>query len=244
VADIVLLHGWGMHPAVFDRLVPALAPHAVHALALCGYDGIPSVSPYALDALALDLAARAPRRCVVAGWSLGAQVALAWARARPRQVERLVLIGATPCFVQRDDWPAAMPLAVFEAFSAAVRADRAAGLRRFVTLQAQGDAAVKRVAQALRAAAASGPAPDPRALEGGLSILRDTDLRDALAGLEPRTLVLHGERDGLVPQAAAAYLARALPRATLALVPLGAHAPFVTDPEGAARRMREFLDER
>src|SRR5688572_4565809 len=148
--SIVLLHGWGMRPAVFDRLAALLAPRlTVLAPPLPGYDGA-AISPYAIDALAAALAERAPARCSVAGWSLGAQVALAWASARPRQVERLVLLSATPCFVQRDDWPAAMPVPVFDAFSDAVRTDAKAALRRFISLQTQGDIAAGRVARTLR----------------------------------------------------------------------------------------------
>jgi pimeloyl-[acyl-carrier protein] methyl ester esterase len=244
VAAIVMLHGWGMHPAVFDRLAPTFAPHAAHALALPGYDGTSAVSPYELDDLALELAARAPRKCVVAGWSLGAQVALAWARARPQQVERLVLLSATPCFVQRDDWPAAMAPCVFDAFSDAVRIDPVAALRRFVSLQVEGDAAAKRVAHALRSALSASPAPQAQVLEGGLRILREADLRGVLGEIETRALVLHGEHDRLVPPAAAEYLAHALPRAILALVPRAAHAPFAADPAGVGRRVLEFLDER
>src|SRR5688572_24581473 len=136
---IVLVHGWGMRPMVFDPIAAILARrYSVHALSLPGYEGTPLVSPYDLVSLATDVAARAPEKCSVVGWSLGAQVALAWARARPDEIERLVLVSATPCFVRRDDWAAAMPASDFDAFSEAVRADAKAGLRRFVSLQAQG----------------------------------------------------------------------------------------------------------
>lgn len=236
---LVMLHGWGMLPAVFDPLAVFLLPSCtVHALALPGYDGVPSIFPYDLDTLAADIAARAPPKCLVAGWSLGAQVALAWARARPEQIERLVLVSATPCFVQRHDWLAAMPALVFDEFSDSVRADPEAALRRFVSLQAQGDNDATRVARALRGALAS----DALALEGGLRILRESDMRGTLETIGTRTLVVHGERDRLAPAEAAQYLAGALPHASLARVRGAAHAPFVTDPRGVAQRMLEFLD--
>jgi pimeloyl-[acyl-carrier protein] methyl ester esterase len=238
---IVLLHGWGMRPAVFDGLATILSPrHTVHPLPLPGYDGAPATSAYALDEVAAAVAARAPGKCAVAGWSLGAQVALAWARARPQQIGRLVLVSATPCFVQRDDWPAAMPPAVFDAFADLVRTDAAAALRRFIALQAQGDAAAGQVARTL-GAALEGPSPRAHALENGLRILRETDLRGTLDAIETRTLLIHGERDRLVPTGAAEYLAAALPHASLERVPYAAHAPFVSDPRDVGRRMLEFL---
>ena len=245
MSAIVMLHGWGVGPVVFERLARVLASrHAVHAVSLPGYDGTSPVSPYDLDALVGNLAARAPQECVVAGWSLGAQIALAWARARPTQVERLVLMSATPCFVQRDDWPAAVAPSVFAAFADALRADAEAALRRFASLQAQGDGAARRVAQTLRLALSHGASTDMIALEAGLRILAGTDLRGILREIGTRALVLHGERDRLAPAAAARYLASTLPCASLALVPGAAHAPFVSDPQSVGLRMLEFLDAR
>lgn len=241
---IVLLHGWGMRPAVFDRLAAVLSPHhTLHPLPLPGYDGAPATSAYALEELAADIAARAPDHCAVAGWSLGAQVALAWARARPQQVAKLVLVSATPCFVQREDWPAAMPAAVFDTFADLVRTDAAAALRRFIALQAQGDAGAGEVARTLTAAL-DGPLPQAHALEGGLRLLRETDLRGTLDAIETRALVVHGERDRLVPAAAAEYLATTLRHARLERMPRAAHASFVSEPREVGRRMLEFLDER
>ena len=242
---IVLLHGWGIRPAVFDRLAALLSPHyAVHALPLPGYDDTLAASPYDLDGLAAAVAARAPQRCAVAGWSLGAQVALAWARARPRQIERLVLLSATPCFVQRDDWRAAMPAALFDDFAGSVRADVRGALRRFVSLQTQGDAEAGRVARTLRAVLAVAPPPPVEVLDAGLRILGESDQREALDCIEAPALVLHGERDGLTPPDAGEYLAHALPHATFATLPGAAHAPIVSDPEGVGRLMLEFLDGR
>lgn len=230
-----------MRPAVFDRLAAVLAPHhVVHALALPGYDAAPTASTYALEELAVDIAVRAPGKCAVFGWSLGAQVALAWARAQPQQIGKLVLVSATPCFVQRENWPDAMPLAVFDAFADLVRTDAASALRRFIALQAQGDAAAGAVARTL-GAALEGPLPQAHALESGLRILRETDLRGALDAIDTRTLVIHGERDRIVPTAAAEHLATALPRARLERVPRAAHAPFVSDPRDVGRRVLEFL---
>src|SRR4029079_17702051 len=143
--SIVLLHGWGMRPAVFARLAALrVARSAVHALPLPGHHETPSPSPYDVDALAAVLADLAPPACSIVGWALGAQGALAWARTRPEQVDRLVLMSATPCFVQRCDWRPAMPVAVFEAFSRAVREGPAAAVRGFVKVQVQEDGAAGR----------------------------------------------------------------------------------------------------
>lgn len=231
-----------MSPSVFDALSQLLASrHEVHTPAVHG-DRETALAPRGLDAVAASIAARAPRECFVVGWSLGAHIALAWARATPAQVARLVLLSATPCFVQRDDWTWAMERAVFDRFNDALAGDIESTLRRFVTLQAQGDAEGKRVMQSLRSALAAGAAAQPGALAEGLRILRETDMRGVLGGIQTPALVVHGERDELVPLAAAEYLANALPHATLAIVPGAAHAPFISSPDLAGRLILDFLN--
>lgn len=241
---VVLLHGWGTNPSVFDALSHLLASrYEVHALALES-DCDTANAPRSLDAVAASIAARAPPECFVVGWSLGAQIALAWARARPAQVVRLVLLSATPCFVRRDDWPWAMARVVFDQFHAALGGDIAGTLRRFVSLQAQGDAHATRVMRSLRSALARGPAAKPAALTEGLRILCEADLRSALETIATPALIVHGERDELVPLAAAEYLASALPNGTLAVVPGAAHASFVSCPGFVEQLILDFFDER
>lgn len=179
-----------------------------------------------------------PRRVLV-GWSLGAQQALARARAEPRDVHALVLIAATPCFVQRDGWTHAMAPHVFDGFAASLRQDPAAAYGRFVSLQAQGDRKARVVMRTLRKSMSES---DTAALEAGLEDLCKNDLRDALPRIRCRTLIVHGENDVLVPHAAAEYLAQRLPDARCDLVSGAGHAPFVSNAGHVAELIRAFID--
>jgi pimeloyl-[acyl-carrier protein] methyl ester esterase len=258
--DIVLLHGWGMSATVFDVLQRELASrvHAVglsdsplrvgissglrtHAVDLPGYRGRATAETHTLDTLARAIADSAPPRCAVLGWSLGALIALAWAAQAPGQVESLIIVAGTPCFVRRTDWPHGVGVAVFSAFAEELRVDRDRTLRRFAGLQARGDESSKDVLRALGAASADGVRDD--VLLQGLRILRETDLRPVLNVITQRTLLLHGARDELVPIAAAEYLETSLPAAELEAIAGAAHAPFLSQPARVARRIRVFLDE-
>lgn len=244
--DVVLLHGWASHPQVFRALTRALENTCrVHALPLPGYAGAASCEPYALERIAQTLSAAAPRACCVVGWSLGAQVALAWARHAPRQVERLVLMAATPCFTQRSGteqcWPHAVSALTMRQFTSAMQRDAPSLLRRFVALQAQGDVRAVRVAHQLRTALFTNPLPPLDALAAGLELLRVTDLRALLPSIAQPTLVLHGERDAVTPSAAGEALAAALPQAQFAQIDGAGHAPFLSHPEVVAARINEFL---
>jgi pimeloyl-[acyl-carrier protein] methyl ester esterase len=84
-------------------------------------------------------------------------------------------------------------------------------------------------------------APDSAALRIGLRILRDADLRAELPRVRMPTLVLAGERDALVPAAACAALATALPQARAHIMERAAHAPFLSHLDEFCTEVRHFL---
>jgi pimeloyl-[acyl-carrier protein] methyl ester esterase len=239
VQDVVLLHGWGSNASVWNALQTRLASSwRVSAAELPGYGATPMCAPCTVERMADAVARSAPQRCHVVGWSLGGLVALAWAMAAPGQVGRLALIATTPSFLQRPGWPEAMAEDTFAGFEAAVAGDPAGALRRFVSLQSQDDAQAKSVARRLR----DGVAPASATLEAGLRVLRSSDLRGRLHSVRAPALVLHGERDRLVPAAAGQRLSRLLPRARYLEMRGAAHAPFLSDPGAVAAALEEHFN--
>lgn len=244
-ADLVLLHGWGTGAEVWDELAPALALGArVHAVNLPGYGASAPCAPYSTERIADELALHLPAQCTVCGWSLGGQVALAWAHRRPRQVSRVALIATTPSFVQRSDWPHALEAAVLRGFARALSDNRGDTLRRFVALQSLGDAHVHKVTKELRARLMNGVQPQHAILADGLALLLHTDLRAILGDVTQPALLLQGARDRLVPLAAAQSLCASLPNARLAVMKEAAHAPFISDAANTAALLKAFLHER
>jgi len=241
---LVLLHGWGMHPGVWAALSAALAPGGAHyAIALPGHGGrrfAPSTGD-ALEAWAADCLAQAPPRAVWLGWSLGGLVALAAARLAPARVAALVLITATPRFVQAADWPRAMAAGTLRGFYGALQADPAGTLERFLALQVRGSEAARTTLRQLRQGLAMAPAPDPAALAAGLALLAERDLRPVLPGLGVPSLWLFGARDVLVPAGVAADLAVLAPTASCHSIAGAGHAPLLSHPAVVAARIAAFL---
>lgn len=241
--DLVLLHGWGANATVWNEMATQLTPHfRVHGVALPGHDASSACLPYTLDAVSDALAAALPPRVIVCGWSLGGQMALNWALRKPGQIERLVLIATTPRFVTGAQWECGIDSAVLDNFALELAADPRATLQRFFALQAQGDADARMVLRRLRERMFAHGATDVATLAAQLRLLKQTDLRDRLPRVTQPALILHGERDTLVPLAASAYLQRALPRAALEVCAGAAHAPFIAQPQRTARRIAEFCD--
>jgi len=242
VRDVLLLHGWGFSASVWEDLAARLAPRfRVHVPDLPGYGAAPACVPYTLKSMVGAVAHAAPRRCHVVGWSLGGEVALAWARRAPRQVRRLALIATTPCFTSKPGWTCATPPAVLREFGRSLVADRAGTLARFVAVQAKGDARARRFAGVLRDASERGT-PDS-VLAAGLSVLSSADLRGEMRRVTQPALVIHGARDRIVPAAAGRRLAGALPDARFRLLRSCAHAPFLSQPGQIAKMLRAFFDE-
>lgn len=237
----MLLNGWGMTHEVWQPLLAALPDdYIVHRIDLheLAFRGNGRIEDFAAAA-----AERAPGRCNVIAWSLGAQMALQWAHDHPAQVGRLVLIAATPCFVARSDWAAGMAPSVFEAFAGDVHRDVSAALARFALLQARGDAHMSAVARVLREAVCRDTDDIRPALHAGLECLKNADLRACARKVTQPAYLIHGANDGLVPFAAAERLSADMPRARLRVMPGAGHAPHVSEPAALAASIVEFLNE-
>jgi pimeloyl-[acyl-carrier protein] methyl ester esterase len=245
---LVLLHGFAMHSGVWDPLVTSLARRfRAHAVDLPGHGHSAPVAPYTVETLTSAVArhfATEGAPLTVIGWSLGATVALAWARAEPARIARLVLVSATPCFVSRPDWPHAIAADTLAKFGDELAVSYRLTLQRFLSLQLRGTDAGRATLAQLRRTLFERGEPDPGALSGALALLREADLRAQVRTIATPSLVVAGDRDTLTPRAAAAWLAETLPRARLATIAGAAHVPFLSHPDPFDRALAEFLDGR
>lgn len=137
--ELVMLHGWGLSSAIWQPLLDALQPH--YRLTLIDLPGLGrsrALAQTSIDSLLETLLSQAPERALWLGWSLGGSLAIAAAARAPERVSGLLLAAATPCFVQRQDWPWAMTEATFTAFACGLQEDPQGTLNRFALLQTRG----------------------------------------------------------------------------------------------------------
>jgi pimeloyl-[acyl-carrier protein] methyl ester esterase len=245
---LVLVHGWSFSHRAFQ---PQLEDLARGARVLCpdlrGHGGSPGPEGgYAVDDFASDLVRlfeeRALEGAVLAGWSWGAEVALAaLQRLRPR-LTGAALLSATPRFTAAPDWPHGLPAANVRALSRRLARDPGGTRRLFVEgLFADGELTPAR-REAL-AAALLEPAPALHAARATLDALAATDLRAAVAALAGLpVLVVHGDRDAVCPPGAGRWLAAAIPGARLELLGGAGHAPHLTRAAEVNALLRAFLE--
>lgn len=232
---LVLIHGWGFNGSVWDSLLPALRERfEVTVVDLPGYRSRPPIDPVTLSALAADVAGQLPEPACWLGWSLGGQVALQAALDFPQQVEQLILVGATPRFVQGEGWREAVKQRVLDDFGRDLIRARETTIGRFLTLQMLGVRGSKGLIRELRASLAEPPAAGT--LEAGLEILNQTDLRSVLGTISQPAHWIMGGRDQLVPPSAGVVAAAQMPNGSSSVIEGAGHAPFLSHPQ-------QFLDE-
>jgi 2-succinyl-6-hydroxy-2,4-cyclohexadiene-1-carboxylate synthase len=220
---VVLLHGFAGTRHAWDLVADRLDPERYRPLALDlrGHGDARDARPITFDAIVEDVAAQAPERFVLCGYSLGGRVALHVALAHPERVSRLVLVASTAGIddagLRSDRRDADEKLAAdTEAGTIEEFADRWSRQPLFAGTPA-------RAAEVWRADMLRN---DPKALAAvlrGLGAGTMEPIWDRLTELDgmPVTIVA-GERDGRYV-ATGRRLAEALPGARLLLVPGAGH---------------------
>jgi 2-succinyl-6-hydroxy-2,4-cyclohexadiene-1-carboxylate synthase len=219
---VVLLHGFGNTRRGWDLVAPRIDRERYRPLALDlrGHGAAAGWRPITFAACVADVAAQAPDRFALCGYSLGGRVALHVALAHPERVTRVVLVAATAGIedpAQRAERRAADDaLAAFaERSTIAAFADR--WLAQPLFAADPPDAVAFARADLLR--------NDPAALAAvlrGIGTGAMEPLWDRLGDLQMPATVVAGERDDKYV-ALGVRLAAALPDAELVVVPGAGH---------------------
>jgi pimeloyl-[acyl-carrier protein] methyl ester esterase len=249
-SPVIFWHGWAMNLRVFDALRATLSPdYLTCAVDLPGHGRsawpVRATSPdcAALETWLPPLLATLPANATLVAWSLGGQFALRAAVLAPERVARLVLINSTPRFLRSPDWPHGVDPALLVQLRQRLTSDVAGMLGDFLELQLRGSRAGPELLRTLRMALQTQGEAVPAALDAGLTLLAQTDLRSLLPQVRQPVLVIGGQYDRITPPAAAAALAAAVPRGAYREFARAAHAPFLSHAAQFASLLRTFISE-
>ncbi len=241
--DIVMLHGWSMHSGVWHQLADRLAEtFTLHLVDLPGH-GHSEWQPGDFDFASLlpALDQQTPDKAVWMGWSLGGLISLALAQRFPQKMKKLILMAATPRFIEDDNWPCAMAPAVFEDFAGNLDVNQQQTLQRFLMLQAKGAEQSRDTIRQLSQQLAQQHTPHPDALRGGLTYLLEVDMRQALADISCPVQLILGDRDTLIPSTMPEQAAKLNPALQVAMLKGAGHAPFIAQPEQCQQIVEQFI---
>jgi pimeloyl-[acyl-carrier protein] methyl ester esterase len=239
--SVVWVHGWGMHAGVWRDFALSLArAFQVVLVDLPGHGRSGMIPDFSLPGVVRSLFAVAPPKAHWLGWSLGAEISLAFASMHPDRVSSLAMMAGSARFVRGADWVGGMETGVMDRFAAGMMEDYHATLMKFLSLQTWGLDDARAVLKALRARVGECEEPDKEALRAGLEILRHADLRPQLASLRVPLLMLLGGRDRLAPPAVGVAMRELAPDAELHVLDRAAHVPFLTHPGRCADILSDF----
>jgi len=246
VANVVLLHGWGLNSAVWNDFVQHLRAArpdlTIQQLDLPGYGrNIEQSSTADLAELAEACIEMATSPAIWVGWSLGGLVAMQAALLDDsHRIQGLQLICSTPKFTWADDWPNGVDLTIFERFCDQLAGDYERALTMFLLLQAGSNAGSRALARRAHQAICTLPTPDSNTLYDGIRCLADSDLREHLSALSLPMQVLSGKRDRVISPDSSRLLAEMLD-ADLVELNCG-HSPFMSYPAEVLEALLTLID--
>lgn len=239
--DLVMVHGWAMHSGVWRDFAERLADQVrITLIDLPGHGFSGEIEDFSLETVSSALVQAAPERAHWLGWSLGALLASSVAVHYPERVRGVVLMAGSPRFVTAPDWPG-VAAELLAQVADNLEANFEGTLKRFIALQTFGLDDPRAVARDLEPRLKECEPPLPSALQGGLRILQEADLRDALRRSGIPGLALLGARDRLVPREIGPALEALAPNLETLVLEGAAHLPFATHPETAASRVLDFV---
>lgn len=242
--QMILIHGWAMNSAVWEELSESLADNIpVVSVDLPGYGQSPMLEEeYNLENISkcFEKLIQMAESSIILGWSFGGLVAMEIAKQYPEQVRQVILVGATPRFVQGEDWPHAVEADVFNQFADSLRVDIEKTISRFMVLQMLGSQNAKQDARRVSQSIRQQGLPNPEALEKGLDILLNEDRRQQMSQLALPISLICGSRDTLVKVNALEQLAEQ-DNIDVAIIQDAGHVPFVSHYEEFKTRLEHAM---
>jgi len=256
-APLVFVHGWATDSHVWEEASRGLGERAIK-VNLPGHGGDnkwdeASFAP-AIREIREKLRPLERDKAVGIGWSLGAMALMAALAEMKESFNALVLVGATPCFVEKDGFPWGQSKALVKRMIMEMKKDPATTLDRFYCLNFTQEEKKTAGAQSLLKRYAfpgpvncEGPTPgcfpsfDYAGITRALEALYMADLRETLKAIDIPVLLVHGRLDNICPVGAAEYMGSRIKKARLEVFGDAGHAPQVTKPELFRETLQDFL---
>lgn len=237
---LVLLHGWGWHSSIWQPIVPELAKHfRVILVDLPGFGKSPLFdNEYTLENIARQIINIFPMPAHWLGWSMGGLVTSWIAAHYPHFVKKHILVTSTPCFIQAENWPG-ISLSILNDFSHNLMVNCEQILNNFLLLQVKGSAKPRELIRQLRAKLFEFE-PNLAALQYGLALLRQTDLRETRIAKNP-SLYIFGNNDALVPVAVREAIQLLSPDSYFSIIKEASHLPFLSHPKEFLTLILDFI---
>ncbi len=190
--SLVLLHGWAFNSDIFHGLVDKYkANYRVTVIDLPGHGRSNDIDGD-IESWCNEIIKLIPEKSTLVGWSLGGL--LSTYLASKIDLKKLILVAATPCLVNNESWNYGINSEIFNQFAINLKNDSTKSLKRFVSLQSKDKSQLQELYKSIQKYPVS-----MSALNNGLEIIINSDLRDNYEKLTVPKAVILGSLDTLVP---------------------------------------------
>ena len=245
---LVFVHGFGTDQTAWDAVYPAFAGDCrIVRLDNAGAggadpEGFEESRYLKLDRYADELLEVADalelRDAVLVGHSVGGMIGILSAIRAPEWLSRVVLIGASPRYLDDDGYAGGLSNRDVRNVHDAIQANHEAWVMNYSRMATQNP---DRPELSRSFAKTLQRIPKERVLTVLHSILQ-TDYRAELPKLEVPTLIIQSQSDAFVPMAVAEYLQRSIRGSRLEVIDALGHLPHISAPETVIAAIRRFLE--
>jgi len=240
--DLVLIHGWGMHSGIWEPIIDKFSnEYTLHLVDIPGMGKSHVIDPYDLNHVVEVISKSLPTSFDILGWSLGSLITLKMSLMYPEKIHRMVLVGGTPCFINRIDWSHGVDIRDFNDFANKLFKNYKSTMINFYTLQLMHSKNSKLLIKKLKQIDEAENPPDVKSLQLGLDILLKNDLRDDINKIDHQTLLIVGDMDRLTPKSASMWLESHMKKGQLKVIEGASHIPFLSHPDEFFRHLDRFL---
>jgi len=240
--DLVLIHGWGMHSGIWEPIIDKFSnEYTLHLVDIPGMGKSHVIDPYDLNHVVEVISESLPTSFDILGWSLGSLITLKMSLMYPEKIHRMVLVGGTPCFINRIDWSHGVDIRDFNDFANKLFKNYKSTMINFYTLQLMHSKNSKLLIKKLKQIDEAENPPDVKSLQLGLDILLKNDLRDDINKIDHQTLLIVGDMDRLTPKSASMWLESHMKKGQLKVIEGASHIPFLSHPDEFFRHLDRFL---
>lgn len=235
-SPIVLIHGWPLSNAMYEYQYSALIKNGFRAIGITLRGFGQSDKPYGkydYDVFATDIKAILEDlridNAVLGGFSFGGATVIRFAsKYNNEHISKLALFGAAaPCEVRKDNFPYGLPIEILNNLIELNSANRPQLIEEFGKLFAASETALpKNISDWLAGIQFQS---SQYAMEQGLYMIRDSDLREDLKKVTIPTAIFHGKLDKLCPFELAEQLHKGIVNSKLIAFENSGHALFLEE---------------
>ncbi|MFZ3071683.1 MAG: alpha/beta fold hydrolase [Thermodesulfobacteriota bacterium] len=224
----IFLHGWATNASVWQGIAGK-----GEVINLPGHGSAGTWSEACLKPAIAETTAKLKdeKNVIGIGWSLGGNILIETASTDAAAFKALVLIGVSPCFTIKDDFPWAQKTSVVKKMLTDLKDDFQGTLARFYSLNfTEEELKHEKAGTFVRRMNEGISFLHKESVINSLKTLMNSDLRGKLSLLKIPVLIVHGRQDAITPFQAALYMKETIKNASLSVFESSGHAPFVSEP--------------